>query len=72
MADSDPWNDPLPPDLSQIRVQFNPDDESRTISAEWAHEILRRMFKARPAMWNNKFAELYAEWVAGEFKASPP
>lgn len=70
--DSDPWVDTLPPDLSAIRVQFDPADQGKTISAEWAHEILRMIYAARPATFKSKFADLYESWTTGSFKAGPP
>lgn len=68
MQDTDPWNDTaLPPDWSEIKVQFDREDPSKTIPLTWAQEMLQRWHASQPDRFKSKLADVVADWAVTKY-----
>jgi hypothetical protein len=50
---------------AQVHVQFDPDDPAKTIPLALAQDMLQRQYKANPASFANKVADVYRSWALG-------
>jgi hypothetical protein len=69
VEDTDPWTGALDASpgswTAEVRVQFDPDDETKTIPLALAQEMLQRQFKSNPGSFANKVADVYRSWALG-------
>lgn len=68
MEDTDPWTTAMPPDwAAEARVQFNPDDPSKTIPVSWAQDYMQREFTRNQAQFGKRLGEVVMAWTTGKY-----
>lgn len=68
MNDLDGWTDTAIPDWTSITIQFDPADPAKTIPLSWAQDMLQRQYKANPASFGRKLADVVADWSQRKYQ----
>ena len=58
-----------PPDWSDIKVQFDPDDPAKTIPLSWAQDYIQRAYKKNPARFGAALGDVVADWSREKFSS---
>ena len=68
MEDTDPWTDTAVQDWApEAQIRFSFTDDTKTIPAAWAQDMLCRWHKRNPGNFGNELAKTSARWVADKF-----